>query len=343
MTDQSNQYHPISESGRRASSTVRISDAGELGILAYFLVLIRAWKWIVSIAMIGSLIAILLTYTIEPTYRAETSFVHASNITGSPDASRLTTMQIVVSRLGVNLGSGNSSLVDLFPAVLKGRSLLYRVLDRTFPLSGGSSRTLLSYLSESGDREVAVQKLRSGILQVSVDAASQVTRVSITLEDAVLSASVANACVEELDRFSRETINSHSAEQRVFIQDRLNELDLQLQASEDALRRFREQNRSIANSPQLLLKEERLLRDVETNMQVYLELRKRNEVVKIEEVKSVPLLVILDQAQPPLQKHSPRRGRILFSSFLVFALLGCLAVLIRDVRNSHPRTRSNQA
>ena len=59
-----------------------------------------------------------------------------------------------------------------------------------------------------------------------------------------------------------------------------------LTKAENRLKEFREKNRQVL-SPQLLLEQERLIRDVQINATIYTERRKQFELVKIEEVKNI--------------------------------------------------------
>ena len=75
-----------------------------------------------------------------------------------------------------------------------------------------------------------------------------------------------------------------------------------LTKAENRLKEFREKNRQVL-SPQLLLEQERLIRDVQINATIYTELRKQFELVKIEEVKNIPIINIMDTARAPAKKE----------------------------------------
>ena len=79
-----------------------------------------------------------------------------------------------------------------------------------------------------------------------------------------------------------------------------------LTKSENSLKEFREKNRQVL-SPNLLLEQERLIRDVQINSTIYTELRKQFELVKIEEVKNIPVINVMDPARAPGKKIS-RKG-----------------------------------
>ena len=72
------------------------------------------------------------------------------------------------------------------------------------------------------------------------------------------------------------------SEKKDFISGRIIEVEKQLIKAEENLKIFRESNRSIFQSPSLMLEQERLVREVSTLMQLYLTLKSQYELVQIE-------------------------------------------------------------
>ena len=101
--------------------------------------------------------------------------------------------------------------------------------------------------------------------------------------------------------------------------------------AEDNLKSFRESNMRIEKSPELLLEQGRLNREIRVQEELYLTLKKEFEIVRIEEVKSLPLVRILDNPRPPLEKSRPRRRMIMFSSIISSVLLGLIFVWFTEI------------
>ena len=114
--------------------------------------------------------------------------------------------------------------------------------------------------------------------------------------------------------------------QKSFIEGRLDSVKADLEKAEQALRDFREENRAIQDSPALRMQEGRLLRAVALNEQLYSTLAAQYELAKIEEVKNLPVIDVLDEATPPYRRAKPRRS-FRFAAGLV---LGFLALLVFD-------------
>jgi uncharacterized protein involved in exopolysaccharide biosynthesis len=77
--------------------------------------------------------------------------------------------------------------------------------------------------------------------------------ISIDFEDRNRdrAARVANLLVEELDQVNRLTSTSKAKNARIFIEERLNQTQSNLQASEDSLRSFQERNKAIVLDEQM--------------------------------------------------------------------------------------------
>ena len=93
-------------------------------------------------------------------------------------------------------------------------------------------------------------------------------------------------------------------------------------------------NRIISGSPQLMLEEGRLIREVEVNQRLFLELKAQRELAGIERYRDVPLVIVLDEAATPVTRFAPRRARLLVSGFVVFFLCGSLWILAGESRRS---------
>jgi len=296
----------------------------------------RRRRTLAVIVVVGCVLTLAATFLIRPTYRAAATIVPASSLDGGGGA--LAALQGAAGGMGLNLGGGGDDLSDLFPRILRSRTVLERVLRREFRLRDGGADTLMAWIDPSGSTpesrlDSALRKLRSKV-NPGVDSRTGAVTVAVTLTDPVLAAAVANAVVEELDIFIRSVRNAHSGSQAVFIGERLEEISLQLKESEEALLDFRRRNRIISGSPQLMLEEGRLIREVEVNQRLFLELKAQRELAGIERYRDVPLVIVLDEATPPVIKFAPRRARLLVSGFVVFFLCGSLWILAGKPRRS---------
>lgn len=143
-----------------------------------------------------------------------------------------------------------------------------------------------------------------------------------------LSADILNTLIRELDEFIRTKRTTSASEQRKWIEGRLEQVKFDLERAENRLKNFREANRVISGSPQLQLEQGRLVRDVEINNTLYVELKKQYEIAKIEEIKNIPIINVLDPARPPARKENPKRSVIVLLTFFLSAFVSLFLVIV---------------
>ena len=132
---------------------------------------------------------------------------------------------------------GAPTLADLFVAVLKSRTVADRIVERFALVERYKER----------DREKAAKALASHVKFRVGDEGT----IAIVAEDRdpKVAAAIANAYVEELDRFNRETRTTSAKRTRAFIEERLDIAKRDLAAAEDRLRDYQQGKRLAAISP----------------------------------------------------------------------------------------------
>jgi uncharacterized protein involved in exopolysaccharide biosynthesis len=145
-----------------------------------------------------------------------------------------------------------------------------------------------------------------------------------------LAADIATAVIEELDRHQQLFKSTRVSEKRQFIEGRIEEVQIDLEKAEDALKQFRYRNRQIQNSPSLLLEQERLAREVQVIIGVFQTLKEENELAKIQEVEETPVVHVLDLPEAPLDRSGPnKRKTVILAGFLGIGL-GVGLVFVRE-------------
>jgi uncharacterized protein involved in exopolysaccharide biosynthesis len=130
------------------------------------------------------------------------------------------------SELGRAIGLGVEHDTDLYVGVLRSRTINRALVDRF----------RLDSLYHARDRERAGRTLTS---HTSITLTSEgFVRVAVTEHGSQLAADLANAYVDELDRFLRLNTNSSARRSRVFLEQRLDETHQTLAAAEDSLRDY---------------------------------------------------------------------------------------------------------
>ncbi len=156
------------------------------------------------------------------------------------------------------------------------------------------------------NERISVKEGKSGLITVD-----------ILMEEPEIASEMANTMYPAIVAFTVETHSKQAKLNREIIEGRQIEVKEQLTFAEDALKVFRERNRSIIESPQLQLEIERLMRKVEIQTQVYSTLQQQYELARIEEVKETPSVIILDEGKPAVGKDKPKRMLIVIMAMLL--------------------------
>jgi uncharacterized protein involved in exopolysaccharide biosynthesis len=165
--------------------------------------------------------------------------------------------------------------------------------------------------------------LTKGRILTDVDRATKILSVKVTMPEAQLSADVVNKLVESLDLYIRTKRKSYAGEQRFYLEKRVETIKDSLSKCENELKDFRERNRLVIQSPNLVMEQERLLRNIQIQQNVFIELTKQLELAKMDEIKDAPILNVKENAQNPVLKAGPKRvNALILIMFLSFMFTG---------------------
>jgi tyrosine-protein kinase Etk/Wzc len=315
--------------------TLNGDSSSLLDVIQIIRLLLRKKKLIFITTSIVSIAAVIASLLLPE------SFKSTSIILPETDKSKLASLgglSDLASLAGV--GPGEISPIKLFPAILKSESVLKSVIYKKYQTNRFKDSVNLIQFDEIKtksaqlDYETALISLREN-LDVAMDIKTSIITLTIETGDPRLSADIINSITGELDLFMRTKRSTNAMRQRQWIEARLGEVKQDLVISENRIKDFRENNRSVSTSPLLLLEQERLLRDVQINAALYMELKKQFELSKIEEIKNTPIVNIMDYATPAAKKNKPKRGVIVISAFFL-SILGASGFVY--IRHAHGKS-----
>ena len=153
---------------------------------------------------------------------------------------------------------------------------------------------------------------------------------SVTTPWPDLSYEVAERIVGLVNEFNLETRQSRGAEERRFVEERLQQVRSELRDAENQLQGFLQSNRAFQNSPELLFEHDRLQRQVGMRQQVFTSLMQAYEQARIAEVRNTPVITVIVAPSEPVRPE--RRNLILgaFMGLLIGASVGVSLALGRD-------------
>ena len=325
------------------SVSLQASDPPSMEQLSPREALIRLWthrRLLTGSTMLAGLLAAAIAIALPNQYTARTTILPEAQ----SNASGAGLTQLAAS-IGLGLGRAGNGLTELYPTMLTSDRILTPVIYQRLRTRGGDLRSLVQFwdldtVDSARAYERALRRFRDKALAAGADRRTLVVSVGVTLRDPAFAANLANALVAQMDSFVRQYQRGLASDRVRWIQTRLSQVSADLARSEGTLRDFRVRNRLIANSPTLQLQEQQLMRDVETNSAIYIELERQQEIAKIDEVKNIPVVQVLDYARPPVRKSFPPRTAIVLGTIVLAGLAVGAAVLIRQPGAIPPPPRS---
>lgn len=292
--------------------------------------LIRRRRMIATCGAVGCVLALGVSLVLPSMYTAETTFTpevsSSSALSGS--LAGLAGLAGLASQLQLSPASLSGASPDFFAQVVHSREVLKAALDTPFPDPNDPAhrpRRLMDLLDVSGktprDRlERAIKKLGKRV-DVAIDRRTGIITLSVKQRSPTLAAGVANRVVELVNELNLQRRQVQSRQQRQFLARRLDDAQRALGEAEQQHLRFLEQNRRYQESPSLDAEAARLERQVQLKQEVFLSLTKSVEEARIAELRDTPMLSVIDSAEPPYRRSSPR----LFINTVLGLLIGLTA------------------
>ncbi len=294
---------------------------------------ITHWRFIFVISFLCAMAAGAISFLVPNRYTATASILPTIN--GGSYSSLLSMAENIPGLDLTSISPSEKSPSTLYPEILSSRMIAQEVLEHPYIYNDkGKWRTqnLYQYL-KINNPDKAIRAL-ARIVGLSADRKTGVLKIDVTTTNPQLSALVANYYLECLDNFNQNQRKTSAGQNRQFIEKRLLEAKTQLSEAEESLKNLRKHNLNYYNTtdPELAMLNNQLQREVEVKSQVYLTLCQQYELASIQEKKEIPVIQILDTAQPPSVKSGPSRAKTAIIGFLLGAV-AALFYLIIDTRN----------
>jgi uncharacterized protein involved in exopolysaccharide biosynthesis len=256
MDDIQNQYG--SNDNRR-----EVVQGDEIDLLDYIRVVFK-YRWmILLICGVAVVTTAIISLSSPKVYSATATIVPPIEILQreSDIAGRFGARQSPILRQAI----GVASVAQMYVGILESRAVADAIIDRF---------DLMTVYEEQEYRSNARRTLKSNsTIKVTSEG---IVRITVKDRDPSRAAAIANAYVEELDEQNKRLSSGQATSKRLFLENRLKEIEQELSRIEDLPSRE-------AKTKEMLL---------EMLAQEY-------EIAKIEEAKSMPTIQVLDQAVAP--------------------------------------------
>lgn len=299
-----------------------VSLVSLLNILLHHRRIVVGTPLVIAALLVGLGLVSRRTYTVNASFMPQTAQSQASRFTG------------VAAQFGISIPQSEAGNSPQFYADLLGsNNILRKAVESQYSLQDGTQGNQASqgslidlYGIERGEHQerlmAAVHRLDEN-LKASTRRETGVVDLTVTTPWASVSNQVAERLLELVNEFNLDTRRSQASKEREFIESRLHETRTDLEAVEDELQQFLEQNRSYNNSPDLLFKYDRLQRRVNLRQELYTSISQSYEQAKIDEVRNTPVITVVE---PPQQPILPDGRGIRTKGFLGIILGGIIGV-----------------
>ena len=245
----------------------------------------------------------------------------------------------LASLAGIDLSSSFGVSQDMYHEILISNLLINQVLDTEFLINGEKNKLINNLDIEAEVErqlwEKAQKMMREEVLIVKIDINSNILYLSVTLEDPVLSADVANKMIEYLENIVKERVQKEYREKHKTICEYIAENKSKIVTAEKDLQYFLESTRNIS-TPESEIKELAYRRHLELLTVTQIELKKQLEIFTLKNLTNLRDLLILDKAEVPYEKSRPKRSMLCISLgmlalfLIVFANL--LIIVLKNLR-----------
>jgi uncharacterized protein involved in exopolysaccharide biosynthesis len=299
----------------------------------------KRWQLLVCVVL-SVLVAVAVSAMTPPRYSSRVSILPRQG-TGS--------LGILQGIAGISIpGTSNGEVLEtLYGKIIKSDLILDKIIETKWSnqigVKGEDLFTLLrakrSGVPAPTDREIMEMKkrLRRGVIAFERDTQTGFIEIRVEVPRYPwLAAAMADSIAAHLNVFMQQYRAGKAVEQSEFVSSRVHETEIELSRAEARLAEFVTTNRMYSQSMALTHEYQRLRRDVDALLSVWVELRRQLELSRIESNDRKRSVDILDTARIPVERSWPRYslsiaiGVVLGVVLWAFGMLG--GVVVRRMR-----------
>jgi uncharacterized protein involved in exopolysaccharide biosynthesis len=295
MTESKSEIDPQHDEEVRRSAAQVADD--EINLLEYLLVLVKNKRMILTSSAVAFVLACILSLLMPNIYSATARILPPQEKTGG-----LGTMLGGASDLAALAGiSIDNSSGELYVGMLQSRSIADALIDRF-------------KLMEVYDQDYRVKTYEALSEHATISLGKDDGIISVTVEDEepVRAAAMANAYVEEFKKLNLNLNLSKSGRERLFLENRLELVKVDLKNAEERLTEFQKSNKTIRIDDQatVIIEAIALLKGEQASKEVELGVLKSSQTEQNPQVKALRESIVQIKAQIDKLAKSSKSGTI---------------------------------
>lgn len=290
------------------------------------------------------LATIIYVLAVSPLYLSK-----AKVLTNTGNTNSVGKISSLASQFGVNLGDSQNAGSDFSPEVyieiLNSRKLFDELTSLSFNIKDNddnslSEITLFEYLIDKSsddfkekDKEYAFEEFYDSVIKSSKNLDSSSITIEVRTTNKDFSYQLLKSIVSILNKIQLDFKTEKIKLKKEFILKQIESTSQDLEVVEDEWISVQKSNIS-PKSPALILKEEKLKREVVILTNVYTNLKNELEIAKIEEVEQNKSVDVIDPPNYPVLKDWPKRKNMVIQSFVLSIIFGISIILMIEYFSS---------
>jgi len=329
----------------RPESVIRPDEPpahAELSIVSLVNTVLRHRWLIVIVALAGAAYAGFKSAQLPRVYTSESQFMPK----GGRGQSQL---QGLAAQFGIGGGGDPTQSPQFYVDLLRSRAVLIGMGDREFHVrkdsgmvTGPLTRIYGIRNTDSVGRAAAIINTIRGKSRAVVSARTGVITLRVSDRYPDMAVQLNQALLDQVNIFNLSQRQAQAGAEREFIEKRLADAQIQLSQAEGNLQAFLMENRDFRSSPNLSLEFDRLNRTVNSRQSLYNALASSYEQAKIEEVRDLPVITVLEPPDYPIQPDPRRTRRKATLGLLVGFVFGIALAFFLDRVAENRKIRSDE-
>lgn len=319
-----------------------LSPEPEINVLGLLNAMLRHLRVIALSGVAVFAITLGFGLTKHRTYTADVSFIPQS-VRPSSSVSALASQLGIGSLTTADAGNSPQFYVDL----VKSREILRKVVHHHYTVRDESGAVLNGELIKLYDLHAetpallearAINQVRQSLNAIASLKTGVIT-VNATAEYPELAAEIVEQVFAEVNAFNLEGRQLRASAERKFAEQARADAQKELTTAENRLEGFLQTNRVVA-SPNLMMQQERLQREVNMRQLLYTSLAQMNEQARLEEVRDTPAITLIDPAVVPLEANARGAVKRAIQSMIFSMVVAVLFILVIEYASKPMGQRS---
>ncbi len=282
------------------------------------------------------IVAIYLYIFANPIYTSKSKVLPISE-----DGSTSNSFSGFASQLGINIPlsiGGKVPWDEIYPEIVKSSGLLESLLNKKYSTAKYGVLSLkrilieennLQKYEERNQQNRVIDKLKN-MIKISKERTSPIVNINVLAFEPVFASELSKDLINRSSTIQRELKTNRIKQKRLFIEERLKQVSLEMKDMEKELRRFRENNRNLSSSPSLQMKVQEMGREVDLQNNLYITLKTQYEKAKIDEVGRDDMVQQIDGPSIPTQLTSPKRLLSLLMALFFGLFLSFFSIYLKE-------------